>query len=136
LIVVGVFAWSAPGQTKDASAGKGKQEKPSPTSNQLLMRDKLSYASKALEGLAVEDFTKIAESANMMRIISRAASWHVDGSEEYARYARNFQEEAVDLVKHANEKNLDAAALDYTRITTTCVQCHKYLRKVQAKGKP
>jgi hypothetical protein len=79
-------------------------------------------------------FQKIfAESAERLRIISRAASWHVIDSEEYARYSKNFQLEASDLKRHAQEKNLDAATLDYMRLTMTCVECHKHLREKRAK---
>jgi hypothetical protein len=102
-------------------------------SNQLLMRDKLAYATKALEGLSMEDYGKIAEAGDFMYMISRAASWHVIPTERYAQISRNFQEQALDLKRHAQAKNLDAAALDYTRITQTCVQCHSYMREVRAK---
>jgi hypothetical protein len=97
-------------------------------SNQMLMRDKLTHASRVLEGLSMEDFGKIAEAANMMGVISRAAAWHIIPTEEYSRMSKNFQEQARDLERHAKEKNLDAASLDYMRITLTCVQCHNYIR--------
>ena len=102
-------------------------------SNQLLMRDKLAFASKALEGLSMEDYGKIAEAGNMMGVISRAASWHIIPTEQYSRMSKNFQEQAADLERHAKDKNLDAAALDYTRITLTCVQCHNYIRDARRK---
>ncbi len=111
--------------------GQEKKEAP-PRSNQLLMRDKLTFANKALDGLCVEDFNKIAESAEMMRMISRAASWHVIASDEYSAMSKNFQEQAADLERHAREKNLDAASLDYMRLSLTCVQCHKYMRHYRA----
>jgi len=104
-----------------------------PTSNQLLMRDKLSFATRALEGLSMEDYDKIAEAGNMMGIISRAASWHIIPTEQYSRMSKNFQEQARDLERHAKDKNLDAASLDYVRITLTCVQCHDYIRDNRRK---
>ena len=129
-------AGTFPVQAKIAEGVQAQEKKPVVTSNQVLMRDKLSYANKALEGLSLEDFDQIAESAKMMRMISRAASWHVIDSVEYARYSKNFQEEAADLERHAKDKNLDAAALDYMRITMTCVQCHRHLRVVRQGKKP
>jgi len=102
-------------------------------SNQLLMRDKLANATKALEGLSMEDYGKIAEAGDFMYMISRAASWHVIPTERYAQISKNFQEQALDLKRHAEKKNLDAASLDYTRITLTCVQCHTYMRESRAK---
>jgi hypothetical protein len=122
------------GQAPPAGSGvEVRQQQQPPTSNQLLMRDKVSYANKALEGLAVEDFEKIGESARYLGMISRAASWHALPTSEYVRFSKNFQEQAADMERHAKEKNLDAASLDYMRITLTCVQCHKYLRDTRAK---
>jgi hypothetical protein len=132
---LGTLALAGRSQTKDSPAPKGDKKEPTPTSNQLLMRDKLKYANGALDGLAVGDFDKVAEGAKMMRMISRAASWHVLDSEEYDRHSKNFQEQAADLERHAKEKNLDAAALDYMRISLTCVQCHKYVRDARGREK-
>ena len=100
------------------------------------MRDKLTYAKDALDGLSVEDFDKVARSAELLRMISKASSWYVMDSEEYHRMSKDFQEQAVDMERHAKARNLDAAALDYVRISLTCVQCHKYIRDVRAKKKP
>ncbi|CAN5339369.1 hypothetical protein BH10PLA2_BH10PLA2_05080 [soil metagenome] len=127
-----VFVLWAGGQAVSPNTVDDKQKKVV-TSNQVMMREKLVAANKVLEGLSVEDFPKIAENAERLRIISRAASWHVIDSEEYARYSKNFQMEASDLKRHAEQKNLDAATLDYVRLTMTCVECHKHLREKRAK---
>jgi hypothetical protein len=135
--LAGSLSRSGLSQTAVPSKPKAEGQKGSPpSSNQVLMRDKLTYANKALEGLSVENFDKIAESAQMMRMISRAASWHVIDSPEYTRYSKNFQEQAADLERHAKEKNLDQASLDYMRISLTCVQCHKHLRDVRGQKRP
>jgi hypothetical protein len=133
----GGLALTGRSQTKDTSPPKGdtKKEEP-PTGKQVLMRDKLAYANKALDGLSVEDFGKVVESAQMMRMISRASSWYVLDSDEYTRLSKNFQEQAADLERHAKEKNLDMAGLDYMRISLTCIQCHKYVREARGHKKP
>jgi hypothetical protein len=136
LLTVATGALCGLGQTKDRANAADDKQRASRTTPQVLMRDKLTYANQALEGLVVEDFDKLAKSADMMRIISRAASWYVIGSDEYKRYSKNFQEQAADLERHAKDKNLDAANLDYVRITLTCVECHKYLRETRSKQKP
>jgi hypothetical protein len=121
------------GGRAEAASGDDQKPKQVVTSNQVMMREKLAAANKVLEGLAVEDFPKVAASAERLRIISRAASWHVIDSEEYARYSKNFQLEASDLKRHAEQKNLDAATMDYLKLTMTCVECHKHLRARRAK---
>ena len=127
-----VFVLWAGGQAKAATGDDDKQKKVV-TSNQMMMQEKLLAANKVLEGLSMEDFPKIAANAEQLRIISRAASWHVIDSDEYSRYSKNFQEGASDLKRHAEQKNLDAATLDYVRLTMTCVECHKHLREKRAK---
>jgi hypothetical protein len=135
LVIVGVVAVGASdGRTQPKSAA-GKKEPPM-TTEKVLMRDKLTYAKDALDGLSVEDFDKVAKSGEMMRIISRASSWYVFDSDQYHRLSKNFQEQAADLERHAKDKNLDAAALDYVRISLTCIQCHKYVRDERARKKP
>jgi len=137
-VLIGVCGWSwgLAQQNKTLESGKLQQKQPVVTSNMAMMREKLNYANKALEGLSLEDFDKLAESAQKMRMLSRAASWHVIDSDEYARYSKNFQEEAGDLERHAKAKNLEAASLDYMRITMTCVQCHKHVREFRQSKKP
>lgn len=132
-LMVVALAGAAAGWGYFFAVGAAPMQQKQPTSNQLLMRDKLSYATKALEGLSMEDYGKIAEAGDMMGIISRAASWHVIPTEKYAQMSKNFQEQARDLQRHAKEKNLDAASMDYVRITLTCVQCHNYMRENRAK---
>jgi hypothetical protein len=128
LVALGCLAFWA-GSRARATAGDEPNQKQVITSNQAMMRDKLTAANKVLEGLAVEDFKKVAENAERLRIISRAASWHVVDSEEYARRSKDFQQEAADLKKHAEKKNLEGATMDYVRMTMTCVECHKHLRE-------
>jgi hypothetical protein len=130
LLAAGVWGQTQPRPPAGSPQGAG------PTSNQVLMQDKLTAANQALDGLAVEDFAKVAASARQMAMISKAASWHVLATDEYTRHSKNFQEQAADLERHAKEKNLEAAALDYMRISLTCVQCHKYVRETRKKDKP
>ena len=123
-------------QTKHQPEVKDAKKEPPPTTGQAFMRDKLAHTHKILDALALEDFDKIAESAKMLRMISRAASWYVLDSDEYSRQSRNFQDQATDLERHAKEKNLDATTLDYLRLSMTCVNCHKHVRQIRKKEKP
>lgn len=136
LAIGGGWTWSGAQQPGKNANAQVQEKKPVVTSNMALMREKLTYANQALEGLSLENYDKIAKSAQMMRMISRAASWHVIDSDEYARYSKNFQEEAADLERHAKAKNLEATSLDYMRITMTCVQCHKHLREFRQGKQP
>src|SRR5262245_64600725 len=78
-----------------------------------LMRRKLEHSQKVLEGIAVNDFTKIAKNAEELIDISKAAEWRALKTPQYEMYSNDFRRTAETLIKNAKEKNLDAAALNY-----------------------
>ena len=43
----------------------------------------------------------------------------------------DFQRSADSLAQNARDKNVDAAALSYMKLTLTCVECHKYVRETR-----
>ena len=120
------------GKTQDQKTDKSNEL----TSNQMLMRDKLVQMNRVLEGITLDKFDQVEESGKMLRIISRATSWHiVDPTPQYKRMSMNFQEQAADLERHAKERNIEAATLDLVRMNVTCTQCHQHMREVAARRK-
>jgi hypothetical protein len=132
---IAAFCYGAAQEPPPATTRALQESEPQrpPTSHQLLMRDKLVYSNKGLEGLSMADYGKIAEAGNMLGVIARAAVMQSNPTEQYLQMNKNFQEQARDLERHAKEKNLDAASMDYMRITLTCVQCHNYIRERRIK---
>lgn len=116
---------------------KSKEGSPSRlTSNQVLMRDKLKQMNRILEGLTLDQYDQVEDAAKTLRMISRATSWHIsDPTPRYERLSKNFQEETVDLERHAKEHNVDAATLDLVRMNVTCAQCHQHMREHAARAK-
>jgi hypothetical protein len=132
LAAVCVLVISSVGKSQVQKAGKSKQL----TSNQMLMRDKLVQMNGILEGLTLDKFDQVEESAKTLRMISRATSWHIaDPTPRYERLSKNFQEQAGDLERHAKEQNIDAATLDLVRMNVTCTQCHQHMRENAARAK-
>jgi hypothetical protein len=132
IALVCILAFSSVGKSQDQNTGKSKDL----TSNQMLMRDKLVQMNRILEGLTLDKFGQVEESAKTLGMISRATSWHiVDPTPRYERLSKNFQEQVVDLERHAKERNIDAATLDLVRINITCAQCHQHMRENSARTK-
>ena len=132
LAVVCVLVISSVGKPQDQNSDKSKEL----TSNQMLMRDKLVQMNRILEGLTLDKFDQVEDSAKTLQMISRAASWHIaDPTPRYERLSKNFQEQAADLERHAKERNTDAATLDLIRMNVTCAQCHQHMRENVARGK-
>jgi hypothetical protein len=123
--------------TSVAKSQGNQSDKPKPpTSNQLLMRDKLTQMNRILEGITLDQYDQVEDAAEILRKISRAAGWHiVDQSPQYVRLSKNFQEQAVDLERHAKERNVEAATLDLVRMNVTCTHCHQHMREEAARRK-
>jgi len=96
-----------------------------------LMKRKLAHSQKILEGLALNDFKAIAENAEGLIAVSKAAEWKVLKTPNYEIHSNDFRRNADDLIKAAKEKNIDRAALTYVELTLTCVKCHKHVREAR-----
>ncbi len=93
-----------------------------------LMRKKLDHAQSVLEGIALSDFDMIAGNATKLSALSNEGAWRAYDTPEYVEQSALFRRTVEKLRKAAREGNLDAATLAYTKMTFSCVECHKYLR--------
>ncbi len=100
-----------------------------PTSLTPLMRMKLDKSKAILEGLALEDFDKIAANARSLRLLSTESGWGVIQTREYREQSRDFQRAADMIAEAAGEKDIHRAAMGYVALTVRCVECHSYMRK-------
>lgn len=103
-----------------------------PLDTATIMELKLKYSKEILAGLAREDFAVIEKQASDLVLLSHESNWQVLQSFEYQRHSADFRRFATALAKDARDRNLDAATLSYLQLTTSCTQCHKYVRDVQA----
>ena len=97
------------------------------------MKRKLDSTFALVEGLAIEDYQKIAKGAQDLILFSQETDWNVIQTESYLRMSREFRESAERLRDSAHAKNIDAATLAYFEVTLNCVRCHKYLRENPGK---
>ena len=97
---------------------------------QSLMRRKLTHAQAILDGLANEDYVKIAKNSQQISLMSMASSWQVLQTPEYVDHTADFRGSANRITAAALDKNIDGATLGYVEMTMKCVSCHKHLRTV------
>jgi len=100
-----------------------------PTKLSPLMRMKLDKSKEILEGLALEDYEKIAKNARSMKLLSMESGWNVLQTKEYATQSRDFRRTCDLIAEAAAEKDTGRAALGYVAMTVRCVECHAYMRK-------
>jgi cytochrome c556 len=78
-----------------------------------------------------EDFDKIAKHAEKMGWISRAAGWHVIDNDDYRSRSKRFQQISSRLLDSAKKKNQGVVTLQYLQLTTSCIECHQYMRSLR-----
>src|SRR5262245_33965480 len=96
-----------------------------------IMRRKLDHSQKVLAGVALDDFDQISKNAAELVVLSNKLEWNVLKTPQYELHSNEFRRSLESLIKNAEKKNLDAAALAYVDMTLTCVRCHKYVREVR-----
>ena len=120
LAVVSVFFWQAQAQQPVEAR---------PQRLKAFMQQKLDHSKTILEALAVEDFDKLAKSAQALSLLSLESNWNVLTTDEYIQQSAAFRRACSVIQEAAHEKNVDRAALGFMDLTVRCVECHKYLRK-------
>jgi cytochrome c556 len=117
LIVAGGFCVNARSQPK--------------TDLRAFMRAKLSLSQKALEGLVLDDLPAVEDAAEKMKVLSLDESWKVLQTAEYVEFSRKFRADADELAVAARKNKLEGATAAFHKLTSRCVECHKYVRDVR-----
>ncbi|MFM7073142.1 MAG: hypothetical protein ACKO38_15255 [Planctomycetota bacterium] len=101
----------------------------SPQEASVWMRRKLDYSQQILVGIAEADFERIATNAKAMRALGKVERFVRGRTPGYRSQLQIFQDATEQLIKHAEKDNVDGAALAFTQLTISCVNCHKHLRE-------
>lgn len=113
------------------SSGLGNfQDTPAPRADRTrtFMRAKLVASQHVLDGLVSENFQLIAEGSTRMKQMSEAVGWPQADDPVYEYLSETFRKHCDQLTEHANAGNLPAAHLTYLQMTSSCIECHNYVR--------
>jgi cytochrome c556 len=123
--------------------GHSRAEPPKPAEDPTekgIMEQKRQHAHKLLDALTAGDQAALkVEAAALVRLAERPiflTGSKAEGqprykTEEYAFWVEAFKRSAADMLKAAEAKNLDGAALAYSDLTRTCVKCHTHFRGIK-----
>jgi hypothetical protein len=95
------------------------------------MKKKLDYSQGILGGIATADFDKIVKNTESMRSLSKVEGFVRRQTPGYATQLQIFEQSADEILRQANRDNLDGAALAFTQLAISCVNCHKRLREAK-----
>jgi hypothetical protein len=93
------------------------------------MKKKLEYSQNILAGIANADFDKIVANAQAMRQLSQIEGFLHGQTPGYRTQLHIFEEAAGEIIRQGKKDNVDGAALAFTQLTISCVNCHKQLRE-------
>jgi hypothetical protein len=95
------------------------------------MNKKLEYSQNVLAGIANADFEKIVTNAESMRNLSKIEGFVRRQTPGYRTQLGIFEESADEIIRQGKKNNVDGAALAFTQLTISCVNCHKHLRETK-----
>ena len=68
-----------------------------------------------------------------MKALSRIEGFVRGRTPGYRTQLQIFQDATEELMRQAEKENVDGAALAFTQLTISCVNCHKQLREAEKK---
>jgi len=92
------------------------------------MRAKLVGSQSVLDGLVTENFKLIHRGAQNMKHMSEALQWPRAEDKVYDHHGDEFRRQCDKLMQLSDDKNLEGAHFTYLSMTTTCINCHNYVR--------
>jgi hypothetical protein len=93
-----------------------------------LMREKLAHAQRLLEALTTSNYKLLEQESEELAKIPLMPGWMVLHSPEFRRYSEAFLRATVDLNSAAKQRDLDEAVLHFQTLTSSCYQCHRYMK--------
>lgn len=93
------------------------------------MQKKLEYSKNILAGISTADFDKIVENGESMRRLSTIEGFIRGQTPGYRTQLGIFEEAAGEIIRQGKKDNVEGAALAFTQLTISCVNCHKQLRE-------
>ncbi len=94
------------------------------------MRTKLLYSQNIFEGLTTGNFKLIKDGIREVDNITAAQQWVEIDDDRYRKMTEDFKTTTRRLAEAAESGNIDATALRYYQMSTSCIDCHKHIRKV------
>ena len=93
------------------------------------MRTKLMYSKNVFEGLTTGDFDLVQEGLKELRTVTEGGKWVRIDDPRYRKLEQDFKTTLDRLGEAAESENIDATALRYYQMSTSCIDCHKHIRK-------
>jgi hypothetical protein len=122
---------AAAGRVAPAEEPKAPPSQEKERSASFWMERKLHLSKDLLAGITAADFDQVAASAQAMRGLNKVEAFVRSRTPGYRTQLQIFDESLAEIVKQADKDNVEGAALAFTQLTISCVNCHKQIRAVK-----
>ncbi len=91
------------------------------------------YSQNIFEGLTTGKFRLIKEGINEIKGITQGEKWVSVDDERYRKLTEDFNTAIKRLSSAVESENLEAVALRYYQMSTSCIDCHRHIRLANYK---
>jgi hypothetical protein len=124
-----------PETSRSAQESKSNEDDRDP-----LMKAKLIGSQAILEQLMRGEMSAVSESTARMQVMSLMENWFIgneknERTSKYRQQLNRFDFATKELIRYADDGDVEEAFESYTEMTRTCVQCHKLLRDAPAQSR-
>jgi hypothetical protein len=96
-----------------------------------VMRAKLDHSQRILEAVVTANWPLLERESREIALIVRDPGWSALAIPGYMRYTEAFLRATDDLGEAARLRDLESASLGLVSLTTSCVNCHRYLARAR-----
>ena len=96
-----------------------------------VMRTKLDHSQRILEAVVTSNWQLLDRESREMALVIRDPAWSSLAMPEYVRHSEAFIRATDDLIAAAKVRDLEGASLGFIALTTSCVNCHRYLARAR-----
>lgn len=105
-------------------AGAGEEE----TFN-FWMDVKLDESQQLFAALAQADYAMIEQSSQRLKSVSMIERFVRRRTPGYTTQLKNFEFSVDEILRQAEQENIEGVTLGFQQLTLSCVNCHKQLRQ-------
>ena len=100
-----------------------------PKSHSVWMKQKLQNSQEIFAAMTLGDLETVKREARQMKLINQLESFVRGRSDPYRTHLRLFQFATEEIIRGAEDENIERVTLGYTQLSVSCVMCHKHLRE-------
>ena len=130
--VIMSFPFAVEQESEPKTKGKivVQERDPDSIARRDFMRTKLMFSQNIFEGLTRGDFNLIKAGIKEVQMITEGERWVAIENEQYKKLTEDFKTATKRLKDAAETGNIEATALRYYQLSTSCIDCHLHIRKI------